>query len=238
MKTDAAVLLDLIKEMSAAVPANADPTYGALHAFNKSQQGEFDVIVVVNDSCGRLRRFIDLIPDTTDVHRGAFLSAIKAFENNFSLKNMGLPWKQFLGNIQTATHTQALHFLDYMIQSQSFWKGRRVEVDDAMELLGLLEAFLSELQVPDFIRGILLNDIAKLRVVLANYEKFGEQDYWDKFQKLTGLFGSIYTTLDENARQQATPIMQRMIQRVTGGLSISADVAQLATTAFALLPRV
>lgn len=181
MKTDAAVLLSLLEELKDAFPGSQETVYKSLSTFNDRQGEDFNVISVVNDCCGRLRKFIDLIPNTTSIHQSSFLNAVKGFENNFRLRNMGISWQQFLTSIQQPTHTQALHFLDYMVQSQEFWKTRNVDVDDAGELLSALEELISKLPIPEFVKGMLRNDIQKLKTVLNNYEKFGEQDYWDKF---------------------------------------------------------
>jgi hypothetical protein len=236
-KTDAAVLFDLIGEMQKGLPSNEQPAYVMLAQFNERNGGSFDVIALVYACCGRLRQFVEMIPNTTAVHKKSFLSAITTFENNFALKNMGLAWKTFLANIQNPVHVQALHFLDYMVQSQPFWRTRSIDVQDVEELLNQLAQVIEQTNLPDYLKSIVLNDIEKLRVIIKNYNRFGEQDYWEKFQKLTGLFGSIYTTLDEKAREQAQPVLAKMIRRITTGVSISADLATLATTAFVLLPR-
>jgi hypothetical protein len=213
-------------------------TYKALAAFDKRDAHGFGIISIVSDCCGRLRTAIELIPNTTKVHKQSFLSAVETFESNFSLRNMGLAWKQFLTNISTPVHLQALHFLDFIVQSQEFWKSRQIDAEDVSELLNALEKFIEQSEIPDFLRALLRNDITKLRFILANHEKFGEQDYWDKFQKLTGLFGAIYMTLNEDAREQGKPLIQRMFQKVILGVSISADVAQLVTTFAPMLPRI
>ena len=238
MKTDAAVLLSLVGELSSAVPSNDKAAYAMLAEFNKKNSQEFNVMSLVYDSCGRLRTFVELIPNTTEAHKSSFHSAIKSFENSFGLANLGISWKQFLANLGNPMHVQSLHFLDYMIQSQPFWKEREVDVSDAVGLLDELEGVISEIKIPEYLKGVLQNDIVKLKYILANYERFGEQDYWEKFQKITGLFGSVFTTLDDAAREQASPVMTKMIGRVVQGMSISADVLQIATAASALLPRV
>jgi hypothetical protein len=238
MKTDAAVLVGLIAEMQSAMPPDDTATYKSLSTFDKKNGNGFATITVVNDCCARLRTAIELIPNTTDVHKKSFLSAVGTFESNFSLGNMGISWKQFLSNISTPVHTQALHFLDFILQSQEFWKSRQIDIRDVSELLDELETFIKNSDMPDFLRSLLQNDVAKLRFILANHEKFGEQDYWEKFQKLTGLFGAIYMTLDENAREQGRPLIQRMFRNVIVGVSVSADFAQLITTIMPMLPRV
>lgn len=237
MKTDAAVLLGLIEEMQSGFPASDKATYTTLWQFNKKNSGDFNVMLIVGDCCGRLRGFIELIPKTTDAHKQAFLSAIKTFEDNFNLKNMGIPWKQFLDQLSNPVHVQALHFLDYMVQSQEFWRSREVDVVDADSLLDELQEFVYKMSIPEYLKGILKNDIAKLRYILKNYERFGEQDYWEKFQKVTGLFGSLLTTLDDEARAQASPVLNKMIQRVTTGISVGANVMQIATGIIGFLPK-
>jgi hypothetical protein len=238
MKTDAAVLVSLITEMQNVMPPDETATYKSLSNFDKKNGNGFATITIVNDCCGRLRNAIELIPNTTDVHKKSFLSAVGTFESNFSLGNMGISWKQFLSNISTPVHTQALHFLDFILQSQEFWKSRQINVEDASELLDALEEFIKDSKIPEFLRSLLQNDIAKIRFILANHGKFGEQDYWDKYQKLTVLFSAIYMTLDENAREQGRPLVQRMFRNVITGISVSADLAQLITAVMPLLPRV
>lgn len=241
MKTDAAVLLGLIEEMAASLPPSDAATYNVLSQFDGRTGEDFSTISVVKDSCGRLRKFVDLIPNTTQVQRAAFILAIKNFESNFSLKSMGTSWKQFLANVKTESHIQTLNFLDYMIQSQDTWKIREIDVEDAQDLLAELNEMIKQLSIPDYLKGVLYGDIFKLQLILKNYERFGEQDYWEKFQKLTGLFGSIHTTLDSEAQSQAQPLVAKLIGKVTGSLSVTADVAQLAQVAptiFGLLPKI
>jgi len=202
MKTDAVVLLELIEEIREKHPANDKATYTMLAAFQKDAKG-INIISLINECCGRLRQFVDIIPNTTEVHRIAFVSAIKNFEDTFSVRNMGVVWRQFLEQLENPKHNQALHFLDYLIQSQPFWKQRELNLPDVASLLDELENVISKIDVPPYLKSIIKSDIAKLRYILKNYDRFGEQDYWSKFQKVTGLFGSIYTTLDdEHARKR------------------------------------
>lgn len=151
---------------------------------------------------------------------------------------MGMAWRQFLDQLENQKHNQALHFLDYLIHSQSFWKKRALDASDAGGLLDELENAIVNMEIPIYLKSLLKSDITKLRYILQNCEKFGEQDYWSKFQKMTGLFGSIYTTLDTDAREQAAPVLNKMIRRVVATVSVSADLTQLAPVAFGLLPKV
>ena len=238
MKTDAVVLLDLIDELRTKVPQTDQHAYGILASFNTKNGEEYNVTSFVNACCERLREIVNLLPDTTEKHRASFLSAIKSFEGSFGLGNMGMPWKQLFAKIESQVHTQAFHHLDFIIQSQGSWRARKIDAKEATEILDELETVIEQMNFPDYLRGVLKNEIAKMRFIISNFEKFGEQDYWDRFQKITGLFGSLYMSLDENARKQAAPILTKMIDRVTKGMAITADALQIASPFLAMLPKV
>jgi hypothetical protein len=78
MKTDAVVLLELIDELRTKHPASDKTTYTVLAAFQKGTK-EINVTSFINECCGRLREFIEIIPDTTEVHRNSFFFSSQKF---------------------------------------------------------------------------------------------------------------------------------------------------------------
>jgi hypothetical protein len=234
MKTDAAVFLTLVEDMAAAFPPSTAPTHDTLSKFQ--QKSGTNVMFLVSGGSERLRQYVNVLPKMTEGQRYSALSAITNFEQVFSFGNLGGQWNNFLARAQQ--QVQALHFIDYIISSQEHWQTRSIDPDNALNLFDELEQVISNSNMPSHLQALIRNDIDRLRYILKNYDKFGEQDYWEKFQSVTGLFGSLFQSLDDTSREKAAPVLKTMIHRVVASLSVSADIAQLATTAFALLPRV
>ncbi|MCY1644849.1 hypothetical protein [Methylorubrum sp. SL192] len=235
-KTDAAVLIDLIEDLREKKPSTHTlVAYQALQGYNSSIGNGFDIIRTVFESCGRMHSYVELLPRLKQGNKSSFHAAIKNFESAFSLGNMGTRWDEFLNNLMQPVHIQALNFLDHLVSAQDFWVHRRIEPSDAEELIADLESFIKDSTLPDHCRSIILNDLIKMRFIIANIEKFGEQDYWDKFERVTGLFGSMHLSLNEKEQKKAQSLLARLINKINQAVSFSSNATTIAQGVWPLL---
>lgn len=233
MKNDAAVLFGIIQILSAYTPQDTQPAFAVLHRYNSSQPTKTDIIFAIQSSCQTLRHTVTMFPNSNEAQQRYFLGAIQAIESSVSLGNMGQQWNGFINNLNLEANKQSLTFLDYLISNSALSKLSSTENDDELQShLNELAALVEKSSLNEYARSLIKLEIDKILTIFQTADKFGAQDFWDRYQKLTGLMCSQFELLNDIEKDEMKPVLSQMFRSVGNAMAPYSNYVTVGTFLF------